>query len=155
MDEVEKVSDVVLKEVREGFGTVRNTVADTAGKTADTVASSQVGKILKGLVVDVEELGEDLIASVAQKLSQLRGTVQEQAESISTAAEAKPAVKKKAARKKAAAKKAAAKKAAPRKKSPAKKKVSTKAPAKKKAAKKVAKKKVSKKKVARKAAARG
>ena len=115
VDEVEKVSDVILKEVREGFTSVSDTVSDAAGKTADTVASTQAGKVLKSLITEVEELGEDLIASVTQKLSQLRGEVQKKAKTISTASGAKaPARKtaaKKAAKKKAAAKKVAKKKA--------------------------------------------
>ena len=127
VDEVEKVSDVVLSEVRDGFSSVKDTVSNTAGKTADSVASTNVGKILKGLVVDIEELGEDLLTSVAQKLSQLRGTVQKKAEVINSASETKAAPKKKAAAKKAAKKKAVAKK-----------KVAKKAPAKKKVAKKKA-----------------
>lgn len=125
--EVEKAGDLVLKEVREGLGTVTDKVASTARSLSET----QAAKLVKSLAEDVEAIGADLISAVSHKLDQLRGRVAEQAEVVEKA----PAVKKKTTPKR----KAAAKKSAPaRKKTAAKKKaaVKKKATVKKRAAKK-------------------
>jgi hypothetical protein len=137
VDEVEKVSEVVIAELREGFDTVSGKVSAVAKGAAGTVAETQVGHLLKSLTDEIEEMGESLIGVVSTRLGQLRGKAVEGAESITRAAKPaakKAAVKKKvterAAAKKPAVKKKVAKKAATKKVIP-RKTATKKAPAKK------------------------
>ena len=133
--EVEKAGDVVLNEVKDGLGIVTDKVAETAKGVTET----QAAKMLKTLVDEVEEIGNDIVDAVGRKMNQLRGQVAAQA-----TPRKKVAKKKAGAKKKVAAKKTAKKKAAPKRKVTTKKRA---APKKKVAKKKVAKKKVAKKKV--------
>jgi hypothetical protein len=123
--EVEKAGDVVLNEVKDGLGIVTDKVAETAKGVTET----QAAKMLKTLVDEIEEIGNDIVDAVGRKMNQLRGQVA-----------AKAAPRKKAAKKKAGAKRkvAAKKKAAPKRKVTTKKRA---APKKKVTAKKTAKKK--------------
>ena len=76
VDELENASDVVLKEVRDGLAVV----TDKASKTAKSAADTQAAHLLKGLIDEIEETGETLLAAVGRRLDQLRGKVAAQAE---------------------------------------------------------------------------
>jgi hypothetical protein len=142
--ELEKASDVVLKEIKERFEGLYDAVGRTATATADTavemkdrLTSAQVRQQVLTLAGEVEAVAESAVAQVGKRFDALRKSVVKTAEEVVPAK--KPARKKRAATKKAAKKKVAKKKAA-------KKKAAKKKTAKKKAAKKRA---VSRKKAPR------
>lgn len=149
VDEVEKVSETVLTEVRHGLGLVAGKITDVAQSGAETVAESQAGHLLKSLAAEVQEIGEGLVTLVAKQLERIRGKALAQAATTRGAArkkaakkataKKKPPVRKKTANKKTTKKKTTAKKTVARKKVVGSKKaVAKKAPAKKAAAKKKA-----------------
>ena len=158
IDEVEKIGDLIIKEVREGFGVVSGKVASAArsaselpGDIVDRVSGKHPKEVFSMVVDEVEELAGDLMEGIAKRVKQMRGAAEKAA--AQPAKKAKKKARKKAAKKKAAKKKAGKKKVGKKKlaKKKAKKKVAKKKVAKKKAAKKkVAKKKTAKKRVAKK-----
>lgn len=150
VEEVEKASETVLTEVKSGIGTVANKVADVARSSADTLADSQAGHLLKTLVGEIQEIGEGLLTFVAGQFERIRGKALEQGQASpqpATQAPRKKAAKKterkavakrsansaamksgrakKVAKKAPAARKAATKKVTPRKKAASKKKAAT------------------------------
>ena len=167
IDEIDKASDVVVREVREGLNAISDkakiaakSAADASVNVKDIVIDSHPKEIFLSLVDEVEEIAEGIINVVKERFNQLGSTAESTAKK-SVKKKAKKAVKKKAV-KKAASKKAPAKKAVKKKavkksvkkkttkksvkkKSPVSKSVKKKA-VKKKAAKKAVKKKVVKKK---------
>jgi hypothetical protein len=143
IDEIDKASDVVIREIRDGFNAVSDkakvaakSAADASVNVKDIVADAQPKQIFLSLVEEVEEITEGIVNVVKERFNQL-------GKSAETAAK-KKTVKKKAA-KKAVKKKALKKKAA---KKTVKKAVKKKAPARKAAKKKAVKKKTTKKKPA-------
>jgi len=155
-DEVEKIGDLLINEIREGFDVVSGKVSSAARSASeipsdirDRVSGLHPKEYLSKVVDEVEEVADDLLEGITSRVKQLRQAAEKAA--AQPARRAKKKAKKKAAKKKAAKKKAAKKKVA--KKKTAKKKVAKKKVAKKKVAKKkLAKKKVAKKKVAKKKA---
>jgi hypothetical protein len=152
IDEIDKASDVVVREVREGLNAISDkakiaakSAADASVNVKDIVIDSHPKEIFLSLVDEVEEIAEGIINVVKERFNQLGSTAESTAKK-SVKKKAKKAVKKKAAKKKAA-KKAASKKA------PAKKAVKKKA-VKKKSVKKSVKKKTKKKAVKKKAPVR-
>ena len=148
IDEIDKASDVVVREVREGLNAISDkakiaakSAADASVNVKDIVIDSHPKEIFLSLVDEVEEIAEGIINVVKERFNQLGSTAESTAKK-SVKKKAKKAVKKKAVKKKAA-KKAASKKA------PAKKAVKKKA-VKKKAVKKSVKKKTTKKSVKKK-----
>lgn len=148
VDEVEKASDTVLREIREGFDTVSDkasaavkVAADTSANVRGRVSEVQPRQLVLSVVSEVEEIGDMLLEGISSRFKQLRDSV------IGAASEETPVARKKASKKKAGKKKVSKKKAA--RKKVAKKKVAKKKVVKKKAVKK----KAAKKKVARKKAA--
>ena len=134
IDEIDKASDVVVREVREGLNAISDkakiaakSAADASVNVKDIVIDSHPKEIFLSLVDEVEEIAEGIINVVKERFNQLGSTAESTAKK-SVKKKAKKAVKKKAVKKKAV-KKAASKKA------PAKKAV------KKKAVKKSVKKK--------------
>lgn len=147
IDEIDKASDVVVREVREGLNAISDkakiaakSAADASVNVKDIVIDSHPKEIFLSLVDEVEEIAEGIINVVKERFNQLGSTAESTAKK-SVKKKAKKAVKKKVVKKKAA-KKAASKKA------PAKKAV------KKKAVKKSVTKKTKKKAVKKKAAVR-
>jgi len=152
IDEIDKASDVVVREVREGLNAISDkakiaakSAADASVNVKDIVIDSHPKEIFLSLVDEVEEIAEGIINVVKERFNQLGSTAESSAKK-SVKKKAKKAVKKKAVKKKAA-KKAASKKA------PAKKAVKEKA-VKKKTVKKSVKKKTTKKAVKKKASAK-
>ena len=152
IDEIDKASDVVVREVREGLNAISDkakiaakSAADASVNVKDIVIDSHPKEIFLSLVDEVEEIAEGIINVVKERFNQLGSTAESSAKK-SVKKKAKKAVKKKAVKKKAA-KKAASKKA------PAKKAVKEKA-VKKKTVKKSVKKKTTKKAVKKKAPAK-
>ena len=148
IDEIDKASDVVVREVREGLNAISDkakiaakSAADASVNVKDIVIDSHPKEIFLSLVDEVEEIAEGIINVVKERFNQLGSTAESTAKK-SVKKKAKKAVKKKAVKKKAA-KKAASKKA------PAKKAVKKKA-VKKKSVKKSVKKKATKKSVKKK-----
>lgn len=145
IDEIDKASDVVVREVREGLNAISDkakiaakSAADASVNVKDIVIDSHPKEIFLSLVDEVEEIAEGIINVVKERFNQLGSTAESTAKK-SVKKKAKKAVKKKVVKKKAA-KKAASKKA------PAKKAVKKKAV--KKSVKKTTKKKAVKKKAA-------
>ncbi|WP_455211705.1 hypothetical protein [Kaarinaea lacus] len=151
VDEVEKASETLLKDIREGFDTISDKVsvaaksaaegiADTTATMADKMSKTQTTQQIKSALDHIETVGERVIDAIGERFEILREKV---------IASSKPAPKKKAAKKaakKAVKKKKAAKKAAKKKvvaKKTSKKKVTKKTPLKKAAKKKAAAKKKS------------
>jgi len=152
IDEIDKASDVVVREVREGLNAISDkakiaakSAADASVNVKDIVIDSHPKEIFLSLVDEVEEIAEGIINVVKERFNQLGSTAESSAKK-SVKKKAKKAVKKKAVKKKAA-KKAASKKA------PAKKAVKKKA-VKKKTVKKSVNKKTTKKAVKKKAPAK-
>jgi hypothetical protein len=152
IDEIDKASDVVVREVREGLNAISDkakiaakSAADASVNVKDIVIDSHPKEIFLSLVDEVEEIAEGIINVVKERFNQLGSTAESTAKK-SVKKKAKKTAKKKAAKKKAA-KKAASKKA------PAKKAVKKKA-VKKKSVKKSVKKKTKKKAVKKKAPVR-
>ena len=152
IDEIDKASDVVVREVREGLNAISDkakiaakSAADASVNVKDIVIDSHPKEIFLSLVDEVEEIAEGIINVVKERFNQLGSTAESSAKK-SVKKKAKKAVKKKAVKKKAA-KKAASKKA------PAKKAVKKKA-VKKKTVKKSVKKKTTKKAVKKKVPAK-
>ena len=148
IDEIDKASDVVVREVREGLNAISDkakiaakSAADASVNVKDIVIDSHPKEIFLSLVDEVEEIAEGIINVVKERFNQLGSTAESTAKK-SVKKKAKKAVKKKAVKKKAV-KKAASKKA------PAKKAVKKKA-VKKKSVKKSVKKKATKKSVKKK-----
>lgn len=144
IDEIDKASDVVVREVREGLNAISDkakiaakSAADASVNVKDIVIDSHPKEIFLSLVDEVEEIAEGIINVVKERFNQLGSTAESTAKK-SVKKKAKKAVKKKTAKKKAA-KKAASKKA------PAKKAVKKKAVKKKAVKKKSVKKSVKKK----------
>jgi hypothetical protein len=153
IDEIDKASDVVVREVREGLNAISDkakiaakSAADASVNVKDIVIDSHPKEIFLSLVDEVEEIAEGIINVVKERFNQLGSTAESSAKKSVKKKAAKKAVKKKAVKKKAA-KKAASKKA------PAKKAVKKKA-VKKKTVKKSVKKKTKKKAVKKKAPAK-
>ena len=153
IDEIDKASDVVVREVREGLNAISDkakiaakSAADASVNVKDIVIDSHPKEIFLSLVDEVEEIAEGIINVVKERFNQLGSTAESTAKKSVKKKAAKKAVKKKAVKKKAA-KKAASKKA------PAKKAVKKKA-VKKKTVKKSVKKKTTKKAVKKKAPAK-
>jgi hypothetical protein len=153
IDEIDKASDVVVREVREGLNAISDkakiaakSAADASVNVKDIVIDSHPKEIFLSLVDEVEEIAEGIINVVKERFNQLGSTAESSAKKSVKKKAAKKAVKKKAVKKKAA-KKAASKKA------PAKKAVKKKA-VKKKTVKKSVKKKTTKKAVKKKAPAK-
>ena len=153
IDEIDKASDVVVREVREGLNAISDkakiaakSAADASVNVKDIVIDSHPKEIFLSLVDEVEEIAEGIINVVKERFNQLGSTAESSAKKSVKKKAAKKAVKKKAVKKKAA-KKAASKKA------PAKKAVKKKA-VKKKTVKKSVKKKTTKKAVKKKASAK-
>ena len=125
IDEVENAGEVVLGEIKDSFDFISDKLTDTAKFAADTtkavtrkVTSKDTTRQIQGLLKEVEQAGESLLAVIGNQFESLKGTV------LSATGSSKPAPKrkKKATRKKATAKKAATrKKTATRKKATAKK----------------------------------
>lgn len=101
INEVDKASDSVFVELRNGLGTVTDKVTGVA----KNIAESAPAQTLFGLIEDVEEIGERVLKVAGQRFDQLRGKVAEEAEAVIST---KPA----RSRKKTATKKAAKKKVA-------------------------------------------
>lgn len=181
IDEIDKASDVVVREVREGLNAISGkakiaakSAADASVNVKDIVIDSHPKEIFLSLVDEVEEIAEDIINVVKERFNQLGSTAESSAKKSVKKKTAKKAVKKKAAKKKttkkAASKKAPAKKAVKKKavkkktvkksvnkkttKKAVKKKVPAKKSVKKKAVKKKAAKKAVKKKVVKKKSAK-
>ena len=153
IDEIDKASDVVVREVREGLNAISDkakiaakSAADASVNVKDIVIDSHPKEIFLSLVDEVEEIAEGIINVVKERFNQLGSTAESSAKKSVKKKAAKKAVKKKAVKKKAA-KKAASKKA------PAKKAVKEKA-VKKKTVKKSVKKKTTKKAVKKKVPAK-
>ena len=153
IDEIDKASDVVVREVREGLNAISDkakiaakSAADASVNVKDIFIDSHPKEIFLSLVDEVEEIAEGIINVVKERFNQLGSTAESSAKKSVKKKAAKKAVKKKAVKKKAA-KKAASKKA------PAKKAVKKKA-VKKKTVKKSVKKKTTKKAVNKKAPAK-
>ena len=148
IDEIDKASDVVVREVREGLNAISDkakiaakSAADASVNVKDIVIDSHPKEIFLSLVDEVEEIAEGIINVVKERFNQLGSTAESTAKK-SVKKKAKKAVKKKAVKKKAV-KKAASKKAPAKKavKKKAVKKKSVKTSVKKKATKKSVKKK--------------
>jgi hypothetical protein len=174
IDEVEKASDVVMREIRDSFDFLSTKVTDTARYTAattkavrDRVTSKETVKQLHGLLDDLEEAGESLLKVIGSSFDTIKSTVvsgsvtEKKKKSVKKTSAKKATAKQTATNRKAPArKKAGAKKTTARRKAPARKKAAVKKGAVRKTAarkkaparKKVARKKVARKKVARKAA---
>ena len=145
IDEIDKASDVVIREIRDGFNAISDktkvaakSAADASVNVKDIVAEAHPKEIFLSLVDEVEEITEGIVNVVKDRFNQLGKSAEGAAK--------KKAVKKKAAKK--AVKKKAAKKTV-KKKTP--KKAVKKKAVKKKAAKKAVKKKIPKKAVKKKA----
>ena len=145
IDEIDKASDVVIREIRDGFNAISDktkvaakSAADASVNVKDIVAEAHPKEIFLSLVDEVEEITEGIVNVVKDRFNQLGKSAEGAAK--------KKAVKKKAAKK--AVKKKAAKKTV-KKKTP--KKVVKKKAVKKKASKKAVKKKAVKKKAVKKA----
>jgi hypothetical protein len=145
IDEIDKASDVVIREIRDGFNAISDktkvaakSAADASVNVKDIVAEAHPKEIFLSLVDEVEEITEGIVNVVKDRFNQLGKSAEGAAK--------KKAVKKKAAKK--AVKKKAAKKTV-KKKAP--KKALKKKAVKKKASKKAVKKKAVKKKAAKKA----
>ena len=150
IDDIDKASDVVVKEIRDGFGTVSakaksaaKTAADTSVNVKDMVAESHPKEMFLSLVDEVEEIADSIVNVVKERFNMLTASAGDAQKKKTTKKKtAKKATKKKAVKKKAA-KKAVKKKSV--KKAVKKKAVKKKAPAKKAAKKKKEKKKEAKK----------
>ena len=169
IDEIDKASDVVVREVREGLNAISDkakiaakSAADASVNVKDIVIDSHPKEIFLSLVDEVEEIAEGIINVVKERFNQLGSTAESTAKK-SVKKKAKKAVKKKAVKKKAvkkaASKKAPAKKAVKKKavkksvkKNTTKKSVKKKSPVSKSVKKKAVKKKAAKKAVKKKAA---
>ena len=163
IDEIDKASDVVVREVREGLNAISDkakiaakSAADASVNVKDIVIDSHPKEIFLSLVDEVEEIAEGIINVVKERFNQLGSTAESTAKK-SVKKKAKKAVKKKAV-KKAASKKAPAKKAVKKKavkksvkKKTTKKSVKKKSPVSKSVKKKAVKKKAAKKAVKKKA----
>ena len=168
IDEIDKASDVVVREVREGLNAISDkakiaakSAADASVNVKDIVIDSHPKEIFLSLVDEVEEIAEGIINVVKERFNQLGSTAESTAKK-SVKKKAKKAVKKKAVKKKAvkkaASKKAPAKKAVKKKavkksvkKKTTKKSVKKKSPVSKSVKKKAVKKKAAKKAVKKKA----
>ena len=168
IDEIDKASDVVVREVREGLNAISDkakiaakSAADASVNVKDIVIDSHPKEIFLSLVDEVEEIAEGIINVVKERFNQLGSTAESTAKK-SVKKKAKKAVKKKAVKKKAvkkdASKKAPAKKAVKKKavkksvkKKATKKSVKKKSPVSKSVKKKAVKKKAAKKAVKKKA----
>ncbi|MEA1889524.1 MAG: hypothetical protein U9N50_07075 [Pseudomonadota bacterium] len=148
--EIDKASDVVVREIREGFNSISDkakvaakSAADASVNVKDIVSDAHPKEIFLSLVDEVEDVAEGIINVVKERFNQLGLTAESSAK--------KKAVKKKAAKKKAVKKKAVKKKAV-KKKAVKKKAVKKKAVKKKAVKKKAVKKKAVKKKAVKKKA---
>lgn len=157
MKEVEKIRELMMKEIHEGFDIVSNKVSSTAKSTSQMTENlrNQVSDIhpreyWDKVVKEVEELRDELVNGISNRFNQLRKTTQNAvARSGKKTTKKKPVGKKKAAKKKTVGKKVSKKKTAA-KKAAKKKAARKKSVSKKTTKKKTAKKKVSKKKPVRK-----
>jgi hypothetical protein len=145
INEVERASDVVMREIRDSFDYLGNKATETAHYATattkavrDRVTSKETVDRLHGLLEDIEEAGEGLLKVIGSSFETLKGTVISGSGAGGTR---KAARKKTTARKKTSAKKAAAKKTAQRRKAPVRKRAAAKkavtrrkAPARKKTA---------------------
>ena len=172
-EDIDKIKDVVLRDLQEGFETVAKR-AKTAGRSAarttaevtsslaetasdasvsvkKSIAEKHLAETFRKLIDDVEEASEEIKEGINSRFNQLREAAAKKIQPADTTAKKKPAVKKKAAIKK---KSAVKKKAVIKKKSAVNKKAEVKKKAKPKKA--AVKKKTSAKKKAttRKAPAR-
>lgn len=149
MKEVEKIRELMMKEIHEGFDRVSNKVSSAAKSTSqrtehfrNQISDIKPREYWEKMAREVEELRDELANGVSDRFRQLRkATENALAKSGKKKIAKKPGSKKKAAKKKTATKKKTAGKKVSKKKSTGKK-----AARKKTAKKKVAKKNVSKKK---------
>ena len=168
-EDIDKVKDVVLRDLQDGFETVSkraktasrsaakattemaSTLAETASDASvsvkESIAEKHLADTFRKLIDEVEEAAEEIKEGITVRFNQLREAAAKKIQPANTSPKKKSAVKKKAAAKK---KTAAKKKSAVKKKTAAKKKsaVKKKAAVKKKVAPKKAavKKKTSAKK---------
>ena len=163
IDEIDKASDVVIREIRDGFNAISDktkvaakSAADASVNVKDIVAEAHPKEIFLSLVDEVEEITEGIVNVVKDRFNQLGKSAEGAAKKKAVKKKAaKIAVKKKAAKKtvkkktpKKVVKKKAVKKKIPKK--AVKKKAVKKAIKKKSTTNKTAKKKAVKKKAAKK-----
>ena len=154
-EDIDKVKDVVLRDLQDGFETVSkraktasrsaakattemaSTLAETASDASvsvkESIAEKQLADTFRKLIDDVEEAAEEIKEGITVRFNQLREAAAKKIQPANTSPKKKSAVKKKAAAKKKSAvkkkaavkKKVAPKKAAVKKKTSAKKKTAT------------------------------
>lgn len=156
MKEVEKIRELMMKEIHEGFDIVSSKVSSTAKSTSqmtenmrNQVSDIRPGEYWEKVVREVEELRDEVVNGVSDRFNQLRKATEDVLVRSGKKTGKKKAAKKQTARNKVSKKKTAAKKAT-KKKSAAKKATKKKAARKKTASKKTTKKKTAKKKVGKK-----
>ncbi|MGD8911716.1 MAG: hypothetical protein PVI97_05690 [Candidatus Thiodiazotropha sp.] len=130
INEIEKAGELVLSEVKDGVVAVTEKLSSTARSVSET----QMAQLMKTVIDEVEEIGNDVIDAVSLRFDQLRGEVAQKTQ-MSTVKKQAPRKKKKVSTKK---KSTSTKKKVSKKRAVVKKKVSLK--------KKVSKKKMSVKK---------
>ena len=81
IDEVEKIGDLIIKEVREGFGLVSSKVASAArsaselpGDIIDRVSGKHPKEVFSMVVDEVEEVASDLMEGIASRRRSRRST---------------------------------------------------------------------------------
>ncbi|MGB5767063.1 MAG: hypothetical protein WBM38_10055 [Arenicellales bacterium] len=111
IDEIDKASDVVVREVREGLNAISDkakiaakSAADASVNVKDIVIDSHPKEIFLSLVDEVEEIAEGIINVVKERFNQLGSTAESSAKKSVKKKAAKKAVKKKAVKKKSAKK---------------------------------------------------
>lgn len=160
--EVEKASNVVMREIRDSFDFLSTKATDTVRYTAattkavrDRVTSKETVEQLQGLLGDIEEAGESLLNVIGNSFDALKSTVISGGDGRKAPTRKKSAAKrsttrkKTAARRKTTAKKATVRKTTARRKAPAGRKTAVKKTAARKTT--TRKKAPARKKVARKA----
>lgn len=157
MKEVEKIRELMMKEIHEGFDIVSNKVSSAAKSTSqmtehlrNQVSDIQPREYWERVVKEVDELRDELVNGVSDRFNQLRRVTEKAVAKPGKKTAKKKTAKKSTGKKKVAKKQAVSKKVA--KKKTAAKKTSKKKAARKKTAKKKTAKKVSKKKPVRKKA---
>lgn len=150
MKEMEKMRELIMKELHEGFDIISNKVSSAAKSTSEMTGNlrNHVSEIhpreyWDKMVKEIEELRHELANGVSDRFNQLRQATQNAVARPDKKTRKKAATRKKTATKKGTKKKTTAKKSA-------KKKVTAKKSSKKTASKKAAKKKTSKKKAGKK-----
>jgi len=159
-EDIDKVKDVVLRDLQEGFETVTkraktasrsaakvtaevtSSLAETASSAGESVkesiAEAHLAETFRKLIDDVEVAAEEIKEGINVRFNQLREAAAKKIQPTTTPAKKKPAAKKKAGVKKKSTikKKAAVKKKIVPKKAPLKKKASAKKTVKKAATRK-------------------